>query len=93
MKTEKQLQQFWNKMTFDNRISPAHGLLYIYFCIEWIKGNCLTPVEFTRAEMMKRAKIAGIATYHKCMNELVKFGYIYYEPSFNPEVKSKVRVL
>ena len=42
---------------------------------------------------MEVAKISGLATYHKCMKDLVEFGYIQYDPSYNPAVNSQVRLL
>ena len=39
---------------------------------------------------MKIAKIGGIATYHKCMKDLVSSGYILYQPSFHPGLGSLV---
>jgi hypothetical protein len=34
--------------------------------------------------MMKGSKIASKATYHKCIKELQRLGFLDYQPSFNP---------
>jgi len=51
------------------------------------------PIAITRTSVMEVAKIRGLATYHKCMRDLVECGYIQYEPSFNPGVSSKVYLI
>ena len=38
-----------------------------------------------RRTLMAFSKIASIATYHKCIRELDAFGYIRYQPSFDPK--------
>lgn len=38
---------------------------------------------------MLMAKISSRATYHKCLNDLVDFGYVGYIPSFNPVLPSQ----
>ena len=53
----------------------------------------INPIEITRAAVMEVAKISGLATYHKCIKDLAEFGYIVYEPSFNPATKSRVYLL
>lgn len=44
-------------------------------------------------ELMRQAKISGMATYHKCMRDLNELGYIRYIPSYNPILGSLVYVL
>ncbi len=39
---------------------------------------------------ISRRRVA--ATYHKCMKELVEYGYINYIPSYNPFLKSLVYI-
>jgi hypothetical protein len=42
-----------------------------------------------RNVLMKNARISR-RTYHKCMRELHEYGYIRYEPSSNPCLRSRV---
>lgn len=51
------------------------------------------PILITRTAVMEVAKISGLATYHKCMKDLVEFGNIQYEPSYNPSISSQVYLL
>jgi len=50
-------------------------------------------MEITKTSVMEVAKISGLATYHKCMRELVEFIYIQYDLSCNPAINSQVRLL
>ncbi|KLT65382.1 hypothetical protein AB669_09830 [Pedobacter sp. BMA] len=36
-----------------------------------------------RRKLMNYSRIKSIATYHKCLIDLVEDGYINYKPSFN----------
>jgi len=45
------------------------------------------------AAVMGVAKISGLATDHKCIRDLAKFGNIDYKPSFNPGIGSQVVLL
>jgi hypothetical protein len=51
------------------------------------------PIQITRTAVMEVAKISGLATYHKCIKDLHDYGYIQYEPSYNPAVSSQVYLL
>ena len=41
---------------------------------------------------MRLSKIGALGTYHKCIRQLQEFGYIIYEPSFNPYKGSLVHL-
>lgn len=47
------------------------------------------PLEFLQCT----AETSGLATNHKCIKDLTDFGYIQYQPSFNPAIGSKVVLL
>lgn len=46
----------------------------------------------SREEIMKSSKISSIATYHKCIKELERLGYLEYNPSFNPYSGTSITV-
>jgi hypothetical protein len=50
------------------------------------------PITITRDEMMKGSKIASNATYHKCIKDLQRLGYLDYNPSFNPYSGTSITV-
>ena len=70
------------------RIGASHISLYCALLKLAKDENDL--VYFMSFELMKTAKICGLATYHKNIRELNDFGYIRYLPSFNHRKKSKV---
>lgn len=51
------------------------------------------PVSIYSKELMRQAKISGMATYLKCMRDLNELGYIRYIPSYNPVLGSLVYLL
>jgi hypothetical protein len=42
---------------------------------------------------MRFSRIRSVVTYHKCMRELVAYGYIVYQPSFDPYRASLVSMI
>jgi hypothetical protein len=47
-------------------------------------------IRVSRRKIMELSHINTLPTYHKYFNELQKFGYIIYTPSYHPEAKSEV---
>lgn len=90
MKEVNEIALFMEQTRLDPRIGPLHISLYlaIFYC--WVQQGGSGPVQFTARELMPIAKIAGGTPYHRCIKQLHTYGYIVYEPSFNPGVKSKV---
>jgi hypothetical protein len=80
---------FMEQIRMDPRIGPLHISLYlaIFYCWRLQGGNDV--VEFTGKELMPIAKIAGGTPFYRCIKQLHEYGYIRYEPSFNPAVKSR----
>ncbi|MFT3948143.1 MAG: hypothetical protein QM763_14330 [Agriterribacter sp.] len=77
----------------DPRIGPSHISLFmsILYCSK-IRDH-QTPLSVYSKELMRQAKISGMATYHKCMRDLNEMGYIRYIPSYNPVLGSQVYIL
>lgn len=88
-----QLSIFYQKISDDNRITTTHISLYMALFELWNRNHFKNPVSVTRSGVMQVAKISGIATFHKCMKDLVSFGYIEYMPSYDPAVSSRVNLL
>ncbi len=89
----KELTNFFSAIHDDSRIGPTHICLYMALLQFYNLNRFQNPVEITRAAVMKVAKISGLATYHKCIKDLVDFGYIQYSPSYNPSISSQVTML
>jgi hypothetical protein len=73
----------------DPRIGPLHVSLYVAMSYCWLQQGGKESVEFTGKELMQIAKIAGGTPFYRCIKQLHEYGYIRYEPSFNPAVKSR----
>ena len=93
MEQVKELTNFYSAVKNDNRIGTTHISLYMALFQFYNLNRLENPIQITRTAVMEVAKISGLATYHKCMRDLVEFGYIKYDPSYNPAVNSQVRLL
>ena len=96
------LPEFYEAIADDVRIGPTHICLYVALLNEWDKACATEAIEMDRNVLMrmdsipldrnvlmKNARISR-RTYHKCMRELHEYGYIRYEPSSNPFLRSRV---
>jgi replication initiation and membrane attachment protein DnaB len=93
MEHVKELTSFYSAIKSDPRIGTTHISLYMALFQFYNLNRLSNPILITRTAVMEVAKISGLATYHKCMKDLVEFGYIRYEPSFNPTISSQVYLL
>lgn len=87
------VREFYNRAVSDPRIGPTHISLYFSILHFANEQNYQNPISVFSKELMKYAKISGIATYTKCILELKLFGFIDYIPSFNPLLGSAVYLL
>ena len=93
MNEVKELTSFYLAIREDNRIGTTHISLYMALFQFYNLNGFQNPIQITRTGVMEIAKISGLATYHKCVKDLVEYGYIDYHPSFNPGISSKVYLL
>lgn len=89
----KELTSFFTAIREDHRIGITHISLYMALFQFYNLNQLQNPVHITRAAVMEVAKISGLATYHKCIKDLADFGYIQYQPSYNPAISSLVYLL
>src|SRR5689334_7802123 len=85
-----QLSGFYRKVVIDQRVGSAHVSLYMALFKMWCQADFECPLSITRTQLMPVAKISSLGTYHKCMKDLVAYGYIKYQPSPRPFSKSLV---
>ena len=78
-----EINRFFTVIQDDNRISPVHISLFMAIMQHWNNNNGKSPVCVFSKDLMRLAKISGVATYHRSIKELHEYGYIKYEPSFN----------
>lgn len=80
----KHLAGFFDRVAKDDRLGPLHISMYVSLFQFWNASHFKNPISISRNELMRVSKISAKATYHKCMRELNAYGYLKYEPSFNP---------
>ena len=93
MEQVKELTSFYSAIKSDPRIGTTHISLYMALFQFYNLNRLSNPILITRTSVMEAAKISGLATYHKCMRDLVEYGYIQYIPSYNPAISSQVFLL
>lgn len=59
----------------------------------WNKSGQMASFAIDKRTVMKTAKISGIATYHKCIQDLQECGYISYQPTHNPKTPSRISLM
>lgn len=47
----------------------------------------------SRRQLMEFSGIRSRSTYHRCLADLVKQGYINYEPSYDPVIASRIMII
>jgi len=78
------------RMSGDARLMATHVSLFTALFIHWQRNSFVSPFPITRRELMTHSKIASIATYHKCIQQLDDYGYIRYQPNYHPQKGSLV---
>jgi hypothetical protein len=89
----KHLTGFFDRVMKDERLNPTHISLYVSLFQFWNVQRFNNPISISRNEVMLVSKICAKATYHKCMKDLHNFGYLKYDPSFNPFRGSLVHLM
>lgn len=73
----------------DDRLNCYHISLYTAL-LYYGKGIQNIPFHASRRKLMGFSRIKSGATYHKCLRELVSYGYLSYDPSFHPQLGSRI---
>lgn len=89
MDVEAQLDVFLRKFKGDRRLRRPHLSLYLALLVR-SQGDGAFRVN--RKEVMAWARIGSRVTYHRCIRELDRWGYLYYLPSYDPSCKSLVYI-
>lgn len=72
------------RMGRDSTLLATHMSLFTALFICWQRNGYISPFMINRRMLMIYAKIASVATYHKCIRELSEKQYIGYKPSYHP---------
>jgi hypothetical protein len=78
------------RMGKEPRLLATHVSLFTALFVCWQRNGFVQPFSVCRKELMAFSKIASVATYHKCIRELDKNGYIRYLPSYHPTTGSLI---
>jgi hypothetical protein len=86
----RHLTAVFEKTDADQRLTPFHISLYMALFRIWNINYFRNPIIIARDEIMQMSKIGSVNTYTKSLKELNQWGYIKYEPSFNPHKGSQI---
>lgn len=93
MRSANLINAFLQRAADDERLLPSHISLFMamfYYSPEETPGKTF---QASRKKLMRFARIRSIVTYHKCIKELVAYGYVYYRPSYDPQRASSLALL
>ncbi len=74
----------------DPRIGPSHISLYIAIVYSCRKQGSKMPIRIYRKDLMRRSKMRGKGTYHRCLRDLTEYGFIRYVPSNDSLKRSQI---
>jgi len=74
------------------RCGPIHISLLVAIIHE-ANLQAKNPISIYSRGLMRKAKIGGVATYHRVIKDLQEFNFIRYEPSYNPLFGSSIYIL
>ena len=92
MKLTQQADWFLKKAANDDRLLPSHISL-VMAMFYYSPDKTSDRFQISREKLMRFSHVKSIATYHKCIKELVAYGYIDYQPSYDPYRASSVALL
>jgi hypothetical protein len=86
-------RHFLLSVSRDSRITVWHLALVFGIIQLATDSDIKLPIYISRKQVMELSRVSSIATYHKCIKELQIFGYIDYNPSYHPGIKTYVKLL
>jgi len=86
----RHLNEFFERLAGDKRLSSYHISLYLALFRQWNACRFADRFVVSRSEMMDLARIGSANTYARCMKELTDWGYIHYKASSNLHCGSTV---
>lgn len=84
---------YFEHITQDDRLLPSRIGLVMALCYFQRQDNFNDFFHSSRRKLMLFSRIRSIATYHKCLSELVRYGYLEYIPSWHPTRASRFRFI
>ena len=93
MKLAFPIADFLERAANDEGLLPSHISLFMAIFHYSNEHDPAMVFRVCRRKLMQYSRIRSKATYHKCISELVAFGYITYEPSYDPYRASRVSLV
>ncbi len=93
MNSQLIFNEVFKVMANDHRITVWHFSIYMSLLNKWLLNGLVNPVSISRRQIIEQTHIGSIVTYHKCIRQLRDFGYITYQPSYNPFIGSYVSLI
>lgn len=87
---EIELNPLLLKISADQKLYPSHCFILLALLGVYQEKNYSMPFQISRRKLMCLTKVRSIATYHKCIKELVSLWYILFELSYDPLTRSDV---
>lgn len=84
---------YFELIAADKRLLPSHIGLIMALFYHQDEGNPWGFFHASRSRLMRFSRIRSIATYHKCLSEMVSYGYLEYIPSWHPVKASRFRFI
>lgn len=83
------LNAVFSRFYDDRRLNPTHRSLYMALFQYWNIHRFSNTFTVARSELMKLSGISSNTTYSNCLKDLQSWGYIMYNASSSPYVKSE----
>ncbi|MDR0228920.1 MAG: hypothetical protein LBI72_07640 [Flavobacteriaceae bacterium] len=84
----------WYQLTNVNpEVKPTHISIYLALFQLWNTNRFSEVFIISRAEIMNMAKVGSTTTFSNVMKDMVRWGWIVYEPSQSKYGQSKVRIV
>lgn len=87
------LSSYFERVASDQRLFPTHISLFMALFYYSSSEHPAMPFQVSRPKLMRFSRIRSIATYHKNIKDLIKYGYIEYKPSWHPIKGTQIRLI
>ncbi|RKR84598.1 hypothetical protein BDD43_4844 [Mucilaginibacter gracilis] len=87
------LSKLYSKIAEDPRVNVWHVSLFTFLLNLWQKSGYQQQLKVSRKQLMVGGHISSITTYHKCISQLTKLGYILYIPSYDVYKGTKIVIV
>lgn len=93
MKASFPIDDFLVKACSDSKLLPSHLALFMAIFYYSPPENPRQEFRVTREKLMAFSKIKSKSTYHKCLQDLVNLGYVFYQPSYDTYKGSQITIV